>query len=402
MNKSKQFYQNKNDNDDISIPPNKGIKLDFKIQTLSTKNKSNIGLTTNINYQFASLNTNNINNNDNLKTSNSNLSPSLKDQILSPGDDDISSNFSTNKMPKSKLSNCLDDDIIFNQLNYHYLSRNINHFSFANKPGKQNEEYNKLNIYSNLNKRSNNKKTLILDLDETLVHSSFKPINYNNVLLKPDIFLSIDFRGNTHNVYVLKRPYIHEFLKEMNKIFNIIIFTASIKEYANPLLNMLDREKVIKRRLFREDCCRGTTGKFIKDLKILNMNLKDLILVDNNPISYSYNICNGIPIKTWHYDKTDQELIKLIPVLRFLSNVNDVRDYIPKFVDNDEIDFRKINLMINEISNENVQNKYLKPRAKSQKRFFQKREEKKNNSINCGCNNNIIKIPNPQSPLYVL
>ena len=384
MNKAKYFYQNKSDNDDIAIPLNKNIKIDYNNQPLSTKNKLNIGLSPIINYQNISLNGNKISNDENLKTSNSNISPSLKDQILSPGDDDILPNFNTNKMSQSKLSNYLDDDIIFNQLNYHYLSRNINHFSSKNKSEKQNEEYNKFNIFSNLNNK-NNKKILILDLDETLVHSSFKPINYNNTLHKPDIFLSIDFRGNTHNVYVLKRPYVNEFLKEMNKIYNIIIFTASVKEYANPLLNVLDNEKIIKKRFFREDCCIGATGKFIKDLKKLNMDLKDLILVDNNPISYSYNICNGIPIKTWHYDKTDQELIKLIPVLKFLANVNDVRDYIPKIVDNDEIDFRKINLMINEISTENVQNKYLRPRAKSQKRFLGYKE-KKNNSINYGYN----------------
>ena len=385
MKKAKYFNQNKNDNDDIAIPLNKKIKIDYYNQPLSTKNKLNIGISPIINYQNISLNTNKISNDENLKTSNSNISPSLKDQILSPGDDDILPNFNINKIPRPKLSNYLDDDIIFKQLNYHYLSRNINNFSLKNKSEKQNEEYNKLNIYSNSNNK-NNKKTLILDLDETLVHSSFKPINYNNTFHKPDIFLSIDFRGNTHNVYVLKRPYVNEFLKEMNKIYNIIIFTASVKEYANPLLNVLDNEKIIKKRFFREDCCIGTTGKFIKDLKKLNMNLKDLILVDNNPISYSYNICNGVPIKTWHYDKTDQELIKLIPVLQFLANVNDVRDYIPKIVVNDEIDFRKINLMINEISTENVQNKYLRPRAKSQKRFLGYKE-KKNNSINYGYNN---------------
>ena len=397
MSYAKYFYENKNDNEDISIPPNKNIKQEYNNHLLPPKIKSNIGISTILNYQNKSSNINKINKNENLNSSNINISSSLKDQILSPGDDDISSNFNTGKIPQSKFSNYLDDDIIFNQLNYHYLPRNINPFSLISKLEKENEDYNKLNIYSKT-KNKNNKKTLILDLDETLVHSSFKPINYNNVFHKPDIFLSIDFRGNTHSVYVLKRPYVHEFLKEMSKIYNIIIFTASVQEYANPLLDKLDTENVIKKRLFREDCCKGITGKFIKDLKILNMNLKDLILVDNNPISYSYNICNGVPIKTWHYDKTDQELIKLIPVLQFLANVNDVRDYIPKFVENDEIDFRKINLMINEINDENEQNKSLRPRAKSQKKFLGNYKEKKNHSMNYlynkKINNNNIDINN--------
>ena len=395
MSYAKYFYQNKNDNDDINLHPNQNLKIDYNNQPLSKK--SNIGESTILNYQNKSSK---INNNDNSKY-NANISSSLKDQILSPGDDDISPNFGKNG--QSKLSNYLDDDIIFNQINYHYLSNN-NAFSLINYQTNKNN-YSKLNINSNIDTRKSNKKTLILDLDETLVHSSFKPINYNNAFHKPDIFLSIYFRGNNHNVYVLKRPYVHEFLKEMNKIYNIIIFTASVKEYANPLLDVLDTEKVIKKRLFREDCCIGTTGKFIKDLKILKMNLKDLILVDNNPISYSYNICNGVPIKTWHYDKADQELIKLIPVLQFLANVNDVRDYIPKLVENDEIDFQKINYMINEFNNENEVKKYCRPRARSQKKFETKLKEKKNNSINYGFNGMInynfdISKKSRQKPIF--
>ena len=392
MSYAKYFYPSKNYNDDIDIHQKKNLKLDFK--PLTTTNKNNQGMSSNLNYQNNFSNLNRKNSNENFKNLNNNFSSSLKDQILSPGDDDISPNYDKNKAALPKGTPYLDDDIIFNKFNY-YLTKNKNALSLINNQIIKPNDY--LNINSNLNKNiKNNKKTLILDLDETLVHSSFKPINYNNILHKPDIFLTINFRNNDHNVYVLKRPYVHEFLKEMNKIFNIIIFTASVKEYANPLLNTLDTEKVIQQRYFREDCCIGPTGKFVKDLKILNMNLKDLILVDNNPISYSYNRSNGIPIKTWHYDKTDQELIKLIPVLQFLANVNDVRDYIPKLVENDEIDFSKINFMINELNNENEENKILRPRAKSQKKFLARNKDK-SRSCNYGyknINNNDMNVLN--------
>ena len=378
MNYDKNFYLNNIDNDDINIYLNKNIELDILDKSLKRKNKSNIGTSSIMNY---SNNSSNLNKSqmDNFNNSH-NFSSSLKDQILSPGDDDISLNFEKNKISLSRPINYLDDDIIYH-FNYHLKKNNDNlYLSRENEK----DHYSKLNINSNLKKKG--KKTLILDLDETLVHSSFKPICYDNICYKPDIFLNINFRGNSHSVYVLKRPFVHEFLKEMNKIYNIVIFTASIKEYANPLLDKLDTEKIIKKRLFREDCSLGINRKFIKDLKILNMNLKDLILVDNNPISYSYNICNGVPIKSWHYDKTDQELIKMIPFLQFLANVNDVRDYIPKFVENDSINFNKINFMINEINNENEQNKYLRPRAKSQKKLLG--YTKRHNSFN-GFNNKI-------------
>ena len=368
MNYAKFNYPSKSSNDDITIRPNGTLKLDYK-SLLNSKN-TNIGRSPNINVQNNYVNLNCKNNGNDFKYYD-NFSSSLKDQILSPGDDDISPNFSKNQIVSP--TPCLDDDIVFNRLNINFFTKNNQQVIKANEQG---------NINFNVNKTTkNNKKTLILDLDETLVHSSFKPINYNNILYNPDIFLKIKFRGNNHNVHVLKRPYVFEFLKEMNKIYNIIIFTASVKEYANPLLDTLDSEKVIKQRLFREDCCVGPNGKFVKDLNILNMNLKDLILVDNNPISYSFNKSNGIPIKTWHFDKTDQELIRLIPVLQFLASVNDVRDYIPKLVENDEIDYCKINVIIKELNNENEQDKFLKPRAKSQKKIFARNKGKNNSYV---------------------
>ena len=385
------YRNNSNYNDDINSYQNKNIKLDYQGKSVSASNKSKVSIPQNLNYQ----NKNKMNENENYKNLNNNFnfSSSLKDQILSPGDDDISQNYDKNKFSIKKGSQYLDDDIIFNKLNFHYLNKNKNYLNNDQKNPKN--DYTKINTNSSMSKmtKTNNKKTLILDLDETLVHSSFKQITYNNVYHRPDIFLTINFRNNNHNVYVLKRPYVHEFLKEMNKIYNIVIFTASVKEYANPLLDTLDTEKVIKRRLFREDCCIGPGGKFVKDLKVLNMNLKDLILVDNNPISYSYNKSNGVPIKTWHFDKTDQELIKLIPVLQFLSNVNDVRDYIPKLVENDEINMSKINILVNEVNNEYEQQKYLRPRAKSQKKFLApKRGNFRNN--NYGVNNIMTKNSN--------
>ena len=309
MNHAKYFYPAKNFNEDINIHHNEHLKLNYK--SISNMNKINLGVSQNLNLQNNYSNLNIQKNNEDSKYFNGNISSSLKDQILSPGDDDISPNFDKNK--NVLATPYLDDDIIFNKINYYFLTKNKNAVSLINNQIiKTNDDY--LNINSNLNKSIKKfKKTLILDLDETLVHSSFKPINYNNISHKPDILLKINFRENIHNVYVLKRPYVYEFLKEMNKIYNIIIFTASVKEYANPLLDILDSEQVIKQRLFREDCCVGPNRKFVKDLKIINMNLKDLILVDNNPISYSYNKNNGLPIKTGHFDKTDQEVVKLIP-----------------------------------------------------------------------------------------
>ena len=73
--------------------------------------------------------------------------------------------------------------------------------------------------------------------------------------------------------------------------------------------------------------------------------------------SFRYNKCNGIPIKTWHYEQSDRELIKIIPFLIFLSTVDDVREYIPKIIDNDEIDYNKIDNILSKMNlNENRNN----------------------------------------------
>ena len=174
------------------------------------------------------------------------------------------------------------------------------------------------------------KKTLILDLDETLVHSSFTPFEKN------DIVLNVDFEGVMYNIYVLVRPDAELFLKTVAKFFELVIFTASISKYASPLLDILDKEKNIKHRLYRDQCT-FINGIYIKDLKKCNRSLKDLIIVDNSPIAYTFDSDNGLPIKTWIEDPEDNELMKLVPILEFLSKTKDVRKFIDQFVYNNKI-----------------------------------------------------------------
>ena len=285
---------------------------------------------------------------------NYNPSPALKDKILSPGDDDIciqKSNF-------IKPDNFHEDDICF---------------------------YNIKNLDSNAPFKNNEKKLLILDLDETLVHTSFQPIFINNIIIEPDITLKILYDNKYYNLYVLIRPYVYEFLREMSKIFIIYIFTASIKEYANPLLNELDKKKVITKRLYRENCTLTKEGKYVKNLNNFKYNLKDIILLDNNPISYSFNKNNGIPIKTWHNDKNDKELLKMINFLKFLSTVNDVRYYIQNVIKNNEINYYQVNTIIrqkinvNKVDNEE-NNLFFKQ--------FEARNENENLNKNKSINNN--------------
>jgi TFIIF-interacting CTD phosphatase-like protein len=68
--------------------------------------------------------------------------------------------------------------------------------------------------------------------------------------------------GIVHNVYVLKRPGVDDFIERLADHYELIVFTASLSKYADPLLDLLDVKKVISKRLFREHCV-FYDGKYI-------------------------------------------------------------------------------------------------------------------------------------------
>ena len=194
-----------------------------------------------------------------------------------------------------------------------------------------------------------NKKTLILDLDETLVHSSFTPFENN------DIILNVNFDEILYTIYVLVRPGVEYFIKNISKYYELVIFTASLSNYASPLLDILDKDNNIKYRLYRENCT-FMNGIYVKELKKLNRNLKDLIIVDNSPLAYTLDIDNGLPIKTWYDNKNDIELYKITSILEFLATTEDVRKYIRQIVRKNEIVYEVAMNLIKNIEEKNINN----------------------------------------------
>ncbi|EKM80901.1 hypothetical protein AGABI1DRAFT_37801, partial [Agaricus bisporus var. burnettii JB137-S8] len=162
------------------------------------------------------------------------------------------------------------------------------------------------------------RKCLILDLDETLVHSSFKSIQ------QADYVVPVEIEYHWHNVYVIKRPGVDNFLKKMGEIYEIVVFTASLSKYADPVLDKLDVHKVVTHRLFRESCY-NHRGNYVKDLSQLGRPITDTIILDNSPASYIFHPNNAVPVSSWFNDPHDTELTDLVPFLADLTSVDDVR-----------------------------------------------------------------------------
>lgn len=136
------------------------------------------------------------------------------------------------------------------------------------------------------------------------------------------------------------RPYLDEFLKRVSKCYEIVIFTASLSKYANRLIDIIDKEGVCKYRLFRDQCT-FINNAYVKELKRLNRNMKNVVIVDNNPNSFCLDKENGIPIKSFIEDKNDNELIQIAYVLEKIAKGNDVRVLIKEIVYMNQIHYDK-------------------------------------------------------------
>ncbi|XP_010926743.1 uncharacterized protein [Elaeis guineensis] len=172
--------------------------------------------------------------------------------------------------------------------------------------------------------------TLVLDLDETLVHSTLEHCD------NADFTFQVFFNMKQHTVYVRRRPHLQLFLERVAQMFEIVIFTASQSIYAEQLLDMLDPEKkLISQRIYRESCI-FSDGSYTKDLTILGVNLAKVVIIDNSPQVFRLQVNNGIPIKSWFDDPSDHALLQLLPFLESLADADDVRPIIAKKFGNKE------------------------------------------------------------------
>ncbi|CCF72554.1 NLI interacting factor-like phosphatase [Babesia microti strain RI] len=173
------------------------------------------------------------------------------------------------------------------------------------------------------------KFTLVLDLDETLIHSEFVTDGNHS--------FSTTIKNDTENqtIYVYKRPYADEFLEQVAKLFEVVIFTAGSEPYAKAVIDILDKNKVVSKCYYR-DSCLSYRNCYVKDLRILNIPLSNIAIVDNSPISYCIQPKNAIPITTWINDPNDTELLNLLP---FLKRASMSESFVAALEENDLLEY---------------------------------------------------------------
>ena len=151
------------------------------------------------------------------------------------------------------------------------------------------------------------KYTLVVDLDETLVH----------------------YVEEEERAFVQVRPYADYFLKEMGKYFEIVIFTAAAEDYADIVLQELDKFNSISYKLYRKHT-NLLNGIFFKDLSKLGRDIQKICIIDNNKENYGLQPDNGLHISSFLGDQSDNELLNLSQDLMKIihSNLDDIRPVI--------------------------------------------------------------------------
>ena len=184
---------------------------------------------------------------------------------------------------------------------------------------------NNLNNYNNnnnclpvpyLNKQNLKKYTLVLDLDETLIHFKFDPIDEKKAMLH-------------------LRPGLFEFLDDVSHYYELVIFTSSLQDYADPILDVIEKNRIyFDYRLYRQHTI-IIGNDFVKDISKLGRDMSKIIIVDNMAQNFQLQKENGICIKSfWGKDNFDYNLTDLAPILIEIAEKNwDVRQGIKYFKD---------------------------------------------------------------------
>ena len=160
--------------------------------------------------------------------------------------------------------------------------------------------------------------TLIVDLDQTLVFTT-----PNQLLIDQEPTEYEDANGQL--AYIYKRPYVEHFLKRMVEKFNIIVFTASMANYAEFVVNLLDPTKQYISEIYSRSSCTSIMNFYIKDLTTLELDLSQVVILDDSLLSFSFQVDNGVLIEPWRGQEDDLVMLRLVPFFNELAEQEDIR-----------------------------------------------------------------------------
>jgi len=176
------------------------------------------------------------------------------------------------------------------------------------------------------------RKVLVLDLDETLIHSHHDGVIRQTVKpgTPPDFVLKVTIDRHPVRFFVHKRPHVDFFLDIVSQWYDLVVFTASMEIYGAAVADKLDNNRgILTRRYYRQDCTLDY-GSYTKDLSAVCKDLSSVFILDNSPGAYRAYPDNAIPIKSWFSDPTDTALLNLLPVLDALRFTCDVRSVLSR------------------------------------------------------------------------
>ncbi|XP_072114585.1 CTD nuclear envelope phosphatase 1 isoform X2 [Mobula birostris] len=131
-------------------------------------------------------------------------------------------------------------------------------------------------------------KVLVLDLDETLIHSHHDGVLRPTVRpgTPPDFILKVVIDKHPVRFFVHKRPHVDFFLEVVSQWYELVVFTASMEIYGSAVADKLDNNRgILKRRYYRQHCTLEL-GSYIKDLSVVHSDLSSIVILDNSPGAY--------------------------------------------------------------------------------------------------------------------
>lgn len=177
------------------------------------------------------------------------------------------------------------------------------------------------------------RKILVLDLDETLIHSHHDGVirpSMDRPNTPPDFTLSVQIDGHPVRFCVHKRPHVDFFLNVISDWYDLVVFTASMEIYGSAVADKLDNNRgILNRRFFRQHC-ELVQGSFTKNLAAVHSDMSRVFILDNSPAAYRAYPDNAIPIKSWFSEAQDTALLNLLPVLDALRFCSDVRSVLSR------------------------------------------------------------------------